>query len=161
MKHKLFTCFTTLLITLGTSHFFANTTFAENQVFGTIDDYTGLNVEKQQKAYEIIQQLKLNLSKLGITVPPPENFSNLDENTKEKVKEILQSLREGKITKEEARAKLKELGITLPKHDNQKNVSEKTKEQAQFLVEDARSQLEQLGVNLPINFEKIIKETRY
>ncbi|MEK1833164.1 hypothetical protein AAAC51_42575 [Priestia megaterium] len=43
-------------------------------------------------------------------------FSNLDAATKKKAKAIMDHLRDGTLTKEQAEAKLKELGVNLPEH---------------------------------------------
>lgn len=106
----------TFLFSIGAILFYTETAFAENNlIIGTINDYTDTNSQKQERANVIILTVK---SVLSNQEKLDEGKTILDEETKAKAKDILKSLREGKITIEEARAKLKELGIILPKQDN-------------------------------------------
>lgn len=52
-----------------------------------------------------------NRSKMG---NPGDMFADLDEETREKVQEIMEQQREGTITREEAQAQLSELGVEFP-----------------------------------------------
>jgi len=148
---------TTFLLTFGNLTYLPQIVSAENHNIGTIDDYTGLSIVKQEKAREIIHNLKAQLSQLGLSIEHSKVLTNLNDEQKAKAKEIFKQLREGKITRDEAYTKLEELGISIP--NNHENLDEETKEKAASIVEDARSQLKQLGIKLPKRFERIIKET--
>lgn len=146
----------TFLFSIGAILFSTETAFAENnRIIGTIDDYTDTNSQKQERANVIILPVKSVLSN-------PEKLDEgktiLDEETKAKAKDILKSLREGKITIEEARAMLKELGIILPKQDNLNE--DVTKEKEMSRVENARLKLKELGLKLPKKFEQFINDTQ-
>jgi len=77
-------------------------------------------------------------------------FTNLDEEIKAKVEEIMKQRKEGTITSEEADAQLAELGVELPKKekltDILENLDETTKTKAQSLVDAEKAQLSDLGV---------------
>lgn len=158
MIKKLFTFIISFLFSLLVLMLASSTVFAEKPVIGTIDDYIGISGENKEKAKEIIDNLKVQLSKLGITFN--KKHMNLDEDSREKVREIFKNLREGKISKEEAEVQLKKFGITFPKENKLKNMDKETKEKVASLVEDARLKLKDLGVRLPKRFERMIKETK-
>ncbi|KGR77738.1 hypothetical protein [Ureibacillus manganicus] len=146
----------TFLLSIGAILPYAETAFAENNlIIGTIDDYTDTNSQKQERANVIILPVK---SVLSNSEKLDEGKTILDEETKAKAKDILKSLREGKITIEEARAKLKELGIILPKQDNLNE--DVTKEKEMSRVENARLKLKELGLKLPKKFEQFINDTQ-
>ena len=66
----------------------------------------------RDEAHQQLKSLGIELSKH----PRHEMFKNLDENTKVKVKKIIENVKSGAITKEEAQKQLKALGVEFPKH---------------------------------------------
>ncbi|MFC7684875.1 hypothetical protein [Ureibacillus sp. GCM10028918] len=128
-----------------------------------------LDKETQENVKAIFKQVKENkmtkeeadkkLAELGVDPPKHKEckvFENLDEETKEKVKAIFKDQKEGNITKEEAHKKLAELGIEMPKHpmnESFEKLDDATKAKVKERVEQAKSELEQLGVSLPKKFE--------
>ncbi|SOC37119.1 hypothetical protein [Ureibacillus acetophenoni] len=155
MIKNLFTFIISFLFSLLVIMLVNQAAFAVTPVIGTIDDYNGISGEDKEKAKEIINNLKEQLSKLGITID--KKHIHLDDQSKEKVIEIFKNLHEGKISDEEAEAQLKEFGITLPKDNEFKNMDQETKEKVTSLVEDARSKLKDLGLKLPKKFERMIQ----
>ncbi|EMF47618.1 hypothetical protein B481_0620 [Planococcus halocryophilus Or1] len=97
-------------------------------------------------------------------------FADLDDETKDQAKAILDELQDDTITKEEAQTQLEALGIELPKmgehqgkgnrHGNPfEDLDEETQTQAKAIMDElkdgtltkveAQAQLEALGVELP------------
>lgn len=91
-------------------------------------------------------------------------FADLDEETKAKAEAIMEQMRNEEITREEADAQLEALGIEIPEHGGRgghggkgghglgggavlEGLDEETKEQAESLIEDAETELEDLGVD--------------
>ena len=95
-----------MMISIGIPHTLA----AEHQ--------TNLDANTKKQVDEILSNLKNELVALGVTFPDHKElhkqYDDLDEETKAKLKEIKQQVKEGKLTKEEAVEKMKELGITCP-----------------------------------------------
>lgn len=109
-------------------------------------------------------------------------FSQLDDETKDQAKAILDELQDDVITKEEAQSQLEALGIELPKmgehkgkgerHGNQfANLDEETQTQAKAIMdelkdgtltkEEAQAQLQALGVEAPEMGERQGKGNRH
>nr|WP_106779099.1 hypothetical protein [Lysinibacillus timonensis] len=134
----------------------------ENRPF-SFSEYTGLEIENKERAREIIQNLKEELSKLGVpTGHGHQHFlANLDEETKEKAKQILKNAKEGTITHEEAKTQLAEIGVKFPnkKHKQFDNLDEETKTKAKEIFkqvhegkmtqDEAKTKLQELGITLP------------
>lgn len=176
--NKYFTIILKCLFSLSMLVFFPLTINAKENTILTINDYTGLDVEKHAQASEIILQLKEQLNELGVSVGHKHShpFSNLDDETKEKAKEILNNLKEGTITKEEAKTQLAELGVKHEKkHHHFEGLDNETKEKAKEIFtqlregklshEEAKNQLAELGVKLPEKkhhklFEGLDEETK-
>lgn len=129
-----------------------------------IEQYEQLDEIKKKEVNEIIENLNTELEKLGIHPPDIQvhkAFSNLDEETKEKVKKVMKDFENGKITVEQADKKLIELGIPLKKKDCKvfEGLDEETKEKAKKIMrdkkkgiitsEEAQEKLKALGVELP------------
>ncbi|WP_082087839.1 hypothetical protein [Domibacillus indicus] len=135
-------------------------------------EQAGLDESIQAKADDILAQLeagtityeqaKEQLTALGIEISErggKEGFlAGLDEETKAKAEAILERKKAGAITGEEAKAQLQGLGIELPEHGSGKSrhgssgnllegLNEETKAEAEGLIEDARTQLEELGID--------------
>ncbi|RPJ94604.1 hypothetical protein CW357_14565 [Rummeliibacillus sp. TYF005] len=164
------TCVLTLSMTIPSF-----TATAQDHVL-TSEKNSNLDAATQQKVKTVLNKLDEDLTKLGVTVPKKphcEMFEKLDDQTKEKVKEIMKQMKEGKITKEEGLAQLKKLGITLPKHhpkvDQFSKLDDNTKAKVKEIFqkvkngtiakEEADRQLKALGITLPKNHpsEKIKK----
>ncbi|MGG4192234.1 hypothetical protein SAMN04488689_101581 [Paenibacillus sp. cl6col] len=135
------------------------------------------------------EQVKAQLQELGIDMDV--NFSktargvmvkmdaakldNLDEAAKEKAKAILEQMRTGALTKEQAKSQLQELGIELNvdfskghhfqvKMDKSKmdNLDEATKEKVKSILdqmkagtlteEQVKAKLQELGINMEVKF---------
>ncbi|GAV10539.1 hypothetical protein [Paenibacillus sp. NAIST15-1] len=103
--------------------------------------------------------------------------SNLDEATQSKVKAIFDQMQKGTLTKEQAKSQLKELGVDVDfdfnaAHDGIKfkgkvtsvSFDEATNEKAKAILdqaqagtltkEQAKSQLQELGIDLDVDFSK-------
>ncbi|MEH7605489.1 hypothetical protein V7313_05550, partial [Priestia megaterium] len=78
-------------------------------------------------------------------------FNNLDAATKKKARAIMDQLRDGTLTKEQAEAKLKELGVNFPakKKDFLSGVDAETKAKAETILENAKKEIQKLGVTMP------------
>ncbi len=123
----------------------SETTATEGQAVAvktTLDDVT------KEKVQDIMDELKINLSELGVEIPEKKSrgdlFSALDEETKVKAKNIMEQKKEGTITSEEAKTQLAELGIELPvKGDKRGNIltglDEETKEKAQLILAEKKA----------------------
>lgn len=109
-----------------------------------------LDPETKQKADEIMNNLSERLAELGVTFPEVkeiyELYEGIDEDKKEKAKEILEKVKSGEITSEEAKEQLKELGVTLPEK-SESDLDEQTKEEVESLIEDAKVQLQEIGAD--------------
>lgn len=102
-------------------------------------------------------------------------LDNLDEAAKEKAKAILEQMRTGALTKEQAKSQLQELGIELNvdfskghhfqvKMDKSKmdNLDEATKEKVKSILdqmkagtlteEQVKAKLQELGINMEVKF---------
>lgn len=124
-----------------------------------------LDPDTKQKADEIINNLKGQLIKLGVTLPVVDEqyelYAGMDEEQKQKAKEILDKVKSGELTTEEANEQLKELGVEVPDehHEKLEGLDEETKEQAKEILdkmksgeitkEEARKKLKELGVSVP------------
>ncbi|MFS2173839.1 hypothetical protein ACCC95_26350, partial [Priestia megaterium] len=90
---------------------------------------------------------------LGVNLPEHKGgpFNNLDAATKKKAKAIMDQLRDGTLTKEQAEAKLKELGVNFPakKKDLLSGVDAETKAKAEIILENAKKEIQKLGVTMP------------
>ena len=103
------------------------------------------------------QKKRIKNSNLGV-LPKKENckiFENLDDETKEKAKEIMKELKSGAITREKADEKFKELGIELPKRQE---LNDETKEKVKQLLEEAEKEFEQIGIEFPKHHYKHLIE---
>jgi hypothetical protein len=161
---------------IGTSAFAAakSTTTAKQTVIDKSP--TQLDEATKAKVQKMIDDLKTDLSKLGVTFPErgdhgPKGFkgdflANLDAATKEKVLAIFEKEKAGTISSEEARTQLAALGVILPergghgprggKGDRFANLDEATRTKAQAIMdkikagtithEEAKTQLEALGI---------------
>lgn len=108
-----------------------------------MDMFADLDEETKAKAEEIMIQMRegtitreeaeAQLAELGVELPigggagggPGNNmFSNLDEETRAKVEEIMSAMREGTITREEAEAQLAELGVEIQSMPEMPDTSE-------------------------------------
>ena len=129
----------------------------------TIEEAQTLDAETKEKVDAILNNLNAELAKLGISYPKRHDknqFANLDDETKVKMKEIMDQVKAGSITKEEALAKLKALGVSLPNHHKKDEMFDKlddeTKAQAKEIMnqlkkgtltkEEAHAKLEELGI---------------
>ena len=125
-----------------------------------------LNPRTQQKVDEILNKLDSDLAKIGAAVPKHqakcESFNKLDDKTKAKVMEIMKKVKDGSLTKEEARQQLKALGVSFPKHPRAEmfaKLDDKTKTQVKEIMkkvkdgsltkEEAHQKLKALGVSFP------------
>jgi hypothetical protein len=135
---------------VGTSAFAATSdTNAVKQTVQSLDSAT------QEKVQKIKDELKTQMAKLGVTLPERGNrFANLDEATKTKAEAIVKKEKAGTITHEEAKSQLEALGVTLTerghkgsKQDLLDNLDDETKAKAQDLIDNAKTELEELGVN--------------
>ena len=119
------------------------------------DELTNLDANTKKQVDEILGNLKKELVALGVTFPDHKElhkqYEELDDETKAKLKEIKQKVKEGKLTKEEAFEKMKELGITFPHKEDHMNkmfeeLDAEKRKKAEALVANATTQLEKLGV---------------
>lgn len=132
----------------------------------TMEEHQTLDAETKEKVDAILNNLNTELAKLGISFPNhhyKDQFAHLDDETKAKVKAIMDQVKVGSISKEEAHAKLKALGVSLPKHHKKDEMFDKlddeTKAQAKEIMnqlkngtltkEEAQTKLEALGVSIP------------
>lgn len=131
------------------------------------DELTNLDTETKKQVDEILGNLKKELVALGVTFPDHKElhkqFNNLDAETKTKLKEIKQQVKEGKLTKEEAAEKMKELGITYPNKEDVMNkmfdeLDAEKRKKAEALVATATAQLEKLGVKFHFGLLMHVKE---
>ena len=80
-----------------------------------------------------------------------DKFAGLDEETKAKVQTIMEQQKSGTLTAEEAQTQLAELGVEMPerrgKMDILSGLDEETKEKAQELIEEAQTELAELGID--------------
>jgi hypothetical protein len=135
-----------------------------NDLFANLDDATKAKAEaimENEKAGTITkEEAKTQLEALGVTVPERggkgrmnDLFANLDDATKAKAEAIMENEKAGTITKDEAKTQLEALGVTLPerghghKGDLLEGLDAATKEQAQELIDNAKTELEDLGVS--------------
>lgn len=114
-------------------------------------------LEKKKSGSITEEEAKKQLEALGITLPErPDPFADLDEATKAKAEAIMEKMKSGDLTREEANEQLTALGIDLPERgghggkgrgDMLQGLDDETKAQAESLIEDAKTQLEDLGVD--------------
>ena len=137
---------------------------------GTIIPTYAATVQKETVNVEEYKKLdaETQLKELGVSLPDHnymrkgDKFSNLDDETKTKVQAIMNQLKDGSLTQEEADTQLKELGVSLPDHkfmrkgDKFSNLDEETKKEVTKLIEKAKVQMEELGVDLPTKFNQLI-----
>ncbi|WP_102349157.1 hypothetical protein [Bacillus sp. Marseille-P3661] len=141
-----------------------------SDIFANLDDATK---EKAQAILELVkdgslahEEAQAQLLELGIEMPKfkgglehrnnrSDIFANLDDATKEKAQAILDQVKDGSLTHEEAQTQLSELGIKMPEfkggieHRNNysdifANLNDATKEKAQAILNQAKSQIEAL-----------------
>lgn len=166
MKRHLIS-FITFVLTLGVFYFPSDSVEAHKHS-RFIEQYEQLDAEKKQQVDEILDNLHAEIEKLGIHLPHPnvhKSLSQLDETTKEKVKEIIKELEEGKISAKEADAQLEQLGVGLEKRscnlfeglddETEKKAKEilKEKKNGKITHEEAKEKLKELGVDLPKQME--------
>lgn len=127
--------------------------------FANLDDAT------KEKAQAIIDKVKdgsltredaqKQLSELGVDLPFGRGgmhgspFANLDDATKEKVQAIMDKVKDGTLTREDAQKQLTELGIEPPARDGKHvdpfvNLDDATKAKAQDILDEAKTQIKQL-----------------
>ncbi|MCM3787253.1 hypothetical protein M3221_02335 [Domibacillus indicus] len=114
-------------------------------------------LEKKKNGTLTEAEAKKQLQALGITLPErPDLFADLDDETKAKAEAIMEKLKSGDLTREQADEQLEALGADLPKHgrhggkgrgDMLQGLDDETKAKAESLIEDAETQLEDLGVD--------------
>ncbi|MGG2090445.1 hypothetical protein ABFY59_26215 [Priestia aryabhattai] len=171
MKKKLFGYIMASGLTLGVMAAANSTAFAASKnetgsstvVERTNGITTNTDDATQQKVDDIMKKAQEKLQKLGVSLPQHKEgpFSNLGAATKEKAKAIMDQLRDGTLTKEQAEAKLKELGVNFPEHKGGpfSNLDAATKKKAKAIMdqlrdgtltkEQAEAKLKELGVQLP------------
>lgn len=149
--------------------------FEKGNRFANLDDATK---EKVQAIMDKVKDGSLThedaqklLAELGVNLPfghggmHGDAFANLDDATKEKAQAIMDKVKDGSLTREDAQKQLAELGVDLPSKrgsmhgERFANLDEATKEKAQAIMdkvkdgsltrEDAQKQLAELGVQLP------------
>ena len=118
------------------------------------DELTNLDANTKKQVDEILINLKKELVALGVTFPEHKalhkQYEELDNETKAKLKEIKQQVKEGKLTKEQAFEKMKELGIEFSHKENHMNkmfeeLDAENRKKAESLVADAIAQIEKEG----------------
>lgn len=158
MKKTLFAMFLSVTLIFGIGAAF-NQTLAHQFK----EEYENLDPQTKEKVDEVLDNLKKDLADLDVELPKQHaKFDKLDEDAKQKVKEIMQQMQDGNITKEEADAQLKELGVELPDHhrdDMLAKLDDETKEKVKQILnqikngsltkEDAEAKLKELGVSFP------------
>ncbi|MDQ0244711.1 polyhydroxyalkanoate synthesis regulator phasin [Bacillus fengqiuensis] len=141
-------------------------------LFANLDDAT------KEKAQAIMEKVKggsltheeaqTQLADLGVELPakgdkgPREDlFADLDDATKEKAQAIMEKVKDGSLTREEAQTQLADLGVELPakgdkgpREDLFAGLDDATKEKAQAIMDDMNAQLTELGVDFPAKFKK-------
>lgn len=168
MKKKFLTYAMTGALSLGVIGGAALPTFAATNQQQTAN-YENLDTETQQKVEEILSSLQQELADLGVSFKKwnglNDKFANLDDEKTAQAQEIMQQVKDGSLTQEEANTQLETLGVSLPdrkfsdKGDLFANLDDETKAQAQEIMqqlkdgsltpEEAHTQLEALGVSLP------------
>ncbi|WP_050180037.1 hypothetical protein [Domibacillus robiginosus] len=138
-----------------------------NERGGRGDFLSSLDDETKAKAEAILEKKKngtlteaeaeTQLKALGVKLPErPDRFANLDEETKAKAEAIMEKLKSGDVTREQAAEQLEALGVDLPERgghggkgrgDMLQGLDDETKAKAESLIEDAKTQLEDLGVD--------------
>lgn len=113
-----------------------------------------LDPNTKQKADEIMNNLMGQLIKLGVAIPEFKGkyklYAGMDEKQKKQASEILDKVKSGELTTEEANEQLKELGVSIPEQEEKNPLSdldEKTREEAESLIEDAKIQLKEIGAD--------------
>ena len=151
------------------------TKIVKGNPFANLDDAT------KEKAQAIMDQVKdgtlsredaqKQLAELGLDMPVRGNglhlakFQNLDDATKEKVQAIMDQVKDGSLSREDAQKQLADLGINMPVRGDGlrlakfQNLDDATKEKVQAIMdqvkdgtlsrEDAQKQLADLGLDLP------------
>lgn len=171
--NKLTSLLLAFALTLGVISQMAVPAFAasNNHEIHVSEKNSSLDADTKQKVDKALTKLDSDLAKLGVPIPKHHHcqmFENLDEQTKNKAKEIMKQMKNGSITKEDGLAKLKQLGITLPKHHPKDDIFSKLDEQTKTKVkeiftkvkdgmitkEEADQQLKALGVTLPKHHDK-------
>ena len=131
------------------------------------DELTNLDADTKEQVDEILGNLKKELIALGVTFPDRielhKQYDELDDETKAKLKEIRQQVKEGKLTKEQAFEKMKELGIQFPHKEDHMNkmfeeLDAEKRKKAEALVADATAQLQKLGVKFHFGLLMHVKE---
>ena len=131
------------------------------------DELTNLDANTKKQVDEILFNLKKELVALGVTFPEHKElhkqYDELDAETKAKLKEIKQQVKEGKLTKEQAFEKMKELGIKFPHKEDHMNkmfeeLDAEKRKKAEALVAEATAQLQKLGVKFHFGLLMHVKE---
>lgn len=114
-------------------------------------------LEKKKNGTLTEAEAKKQLQALGITLPErPDLFADLDDETKAKAEAIMEKLKSGDLTREQADEQLEALGVDLPEHGRHggkgrgnmlQGLDDETKAKAESLIEEAKTQLEDLGVD--------------
>ncbi|MFJ8236270.1 hypothetical protein ACIQ34_11050 [Ureibacillus sp. NPDC094379] len=88
-------------------------------------------------------------------------LADLDDETKAKAEAIMDQVKDGSLTCDEANTPLEALGVSLTNHkgkgDKFENLDDETKDQVEALFEETEEQLDELGVELPKKFEHVTK----
>ncbi|MCM3791294.1 hypothetical protein M3221_23450 [Domibacillus indicus] len=134
-----------------------------------------LDAASQEKVQAIMDKLTTGLQDLGVTLPEKGDkadlFTDLDADTKAKTEAIMDKMKADTITFEEAQTQLKELGVTLPDKAERGDrgnlfadldMDTKAKVEAimdkekagTITLEEAQTQLKELGVTLPDKAER-------
>ncbi|WP_409295683.1 hypothetical protein V1498_19795 [Peribacillus sp. SCS-26] len=143
--------------------------------------FASLSEANKEKARDIMEQLKAGkiteaaakekLQKLGADLPEGKRFggpdggpfASLSETNKEKARDIMKQLKDGKITEAAAKEKLQKLGADLPEGKRFggpfASLSEENKEKARDIIKQlkdgkiteavAKEKLQKLGADLP------------
>ena len=133
--------------------------------FEKVDQFANLDDATKEKAQAIMDNVKdgsltredaqTQLAELGVDLPIGRGgmhgslFANLDDATKEKVQAIMEKVKDGSLTREDAQKQLSELGVEAPvrgsKHvDLFANLDDATKEKAQDILDEAKTQISEL-----------------
>ncbi|QCS54543.1 hypothetical protein [Priestia flexa] len=135
-------------------------------------DVVQLDAETQEKVDAVMNEAKTKLEKLGVEFPEKKDhpFHNLTQEQKEQFHSIMEQVKDGSLTKEEAYTKLKEQGINLPKKMHKhpfSNLTEEQKEQAKKIMnqikegsitkEEGIAKLKEMGITLPERESRLLQ----
>lgn len=144
----------------------------KGDLFADLDADTKMKAEAiMKKAKEgtlTFEEAQTQLKDLGVTLPDRAEkggkagnlFADLDADTKAKAEAIMDKVKAGTLTFEEAQTQLKDLGVTLPEKADKGSKAEdlltgldaNTKAKAQELIDQAETQLAEYGIDhLPLH----------